>query len=495
MALRRLALALSMLVLCSWRPMFAQGGYTSGTNTNLIDTTKTVCNTLSGNQNCWFAVAGAPALSKISVGGNGTIVGLKTDNTLTKYDPIAKAWSALPALSGATQVVTGDGITIYAVANSHIYTLSGSSWSQFGTLAATQVAVGTDGDLWAIGTTAYGCGNAVYHYASGSFVQQSQGLSQITLSDARNVYGLCISIPSTQNNLFFYDGSSWASYPGWLAQISVSADAVWGFNGSTSYHQAASTPTWDSIAGLPSYIASGSEQTTYGLFSNQLEKFQPYVIQVVHNVSGTYSGGCTEPQPGYSHICDTAQHVAVSNLQISGHTAVQGHDTKLWNANLNAVASDNLTPQESQLCQDNNVCPTYTTGGPSGSGSGVTCSSMGLGAIFSDSPLTTRLQFETAMTKVIPTGALIPGTCTTFNGQTWCKVPVKSMCAIGTNPPDFNPTSVYTSVSPLYTGAFNVWAACVRITFGTTHTPWQCSPGVALRNPDTITNAMCTHNP
>ena len=476
------------------------GQYSSSTSTSFTDTTTSICNTQHQNQNCWMPVAGSPALSKIAVGVDGVVVGLKTDGTLAQYDSNAKLWSALPTLPGATQVALANRSTIYAIANSTLYTLTNGVWSQFSSQPFSQVAVGGDGDLWTIGTTAYGCGNTVYHYSSGSFVQQTQGLSQISVETFDNVFGLCSSIASPSDNLFHYNGTSWSSFHGWLSQVAVAGDALWGVQSTFSaYHQAPSSGVWDSITGIPSYIASSNMLATFGIFSNQLEQFQSYVLTVSRAVSGQYNGSCPPGYGGaYQPPCSSLMHTALARLQIQGHATVVYGYSGVYNQYLSSTATDSLTPQETFGCANNGPCPSITTGGNPNTGeAGVLCAAMGWFYEDTTSTMTpVTIKWEIAKTKVIGNGMYDPSSCKTIYGATFCKVPVSWLCTPDTTPPDYKPTGVYTEITPpMWTKSWQMYAGCIRGVIYGVAGPWVCTPGAALRDPDTISNALCTHNP
>lgn len=490
-------------------PVFGQmtNNYRDQITHNVV-TTYGVCGPTATSDYCWRTFSGAPLLSQIAVGRDGSLWGvLQGSSTAVHYNPSTTNWDDVaPVPGGAKKMLSTDANTVYAVSlNGGIYQYNSGTlvWTQLpqGSHFFIDASVGADGDLWTIGNSSNGCGNNVFHWSAGNstWVLQTFGLSQISVVNAGMVVGVCKrTIVAPADNLYVWTpatGAALQTGSGWFSEVSafvpdgndinVTSATLWGVfsDGTLKHNDNVGSGGWDRITGTPTLVSGGSTNLVYGLFAGTLRHYSAYTISISYNVSGsaTCNSGCGT----------NVNHTGTAYMQIGAHTAVQNTQSVPYASYLNVQSTDTLTPMEASVCvfgEQGAVlgpCPSTSTSGH------VTCPMMG--SVFASSVGGWSLDIEGADTKLIATSGKQFG-CKTVFGAQLCQQPVQPWCS-NTSSPDLHPATVWTEAGPVWTGTWNDTAVCMRIHYGITiNSSWYCSPGVARRSTD-LSPGYCTYNP
>ena len=177
----------------------------------------------------WTQIAGG--LKYVSYGTDGSMWGVNASNIVYRRQEVSGNWERMDGqtlkqidaleYNNAVGVGAGDNIFYY----------DGSSWVQIsGSLK--QASYGTDGSVWGVNVN-----NNVYRrqvLTGGWEAMQGQLLKQIDALDYNRAIGV-----DEDDQIYFYDGSSWTQIPGSLNHISFASDgSVWGIDQEgTIYHE------------------------------------------------------------------------------------------------------------------------------------------------------------------------------------------------------------------------------------------------------------------
>lgn len=497
----KIASIVCALLLCCCQSVLGQGGTMSNSYFDnpqyLVQDTFSICGPSVAATFCWHTYNNI-TLTSVAVGFNGEMWGIASGTLVpVEYNTTTQGWDTKAALPHIVKLAVGNDSSVYALAActtgtgcNKIWKYNGASntWGQVAsTLWFSDVSVGSDGDLWAISSTTYGCGKRVYHYdtSTSTFVATAAGLSQISVVNGDDVWGICAS--QSTSNVYHYDSVSWVEQAGSLSQIAASLDgvAVYGIKQSGAFQRMNADGSWSTITNAqPTQISAGTDALIYGVFGNTLQKYNRYTIGVSYSLNG--SSTCP------SSNCGTVQHTANISLTLPHHATKTASQSTLYSNQISINVSDIADPNDAFDCFD-------ITGNPTGciavyGAATVSCPIMG--PIYAASlPQNPTINVEGASTKVIARGAVNPGSCITFLGARVCKQPVSEICYYGTAPPDYNPTSIYIDPAEQWQYAWIATAACFRVNWGGGHGPWLCTPGGATRTPDIAADFRCTYNP
>ena len=103
------------------------------------------------------------------------------------------------------------------------------------------------------------------YYSSGV---NSNYLTNISVGNASNVWGVDDTITNNQDNIWHWDGSQWTRIPGHLTQVSVAADGtVRGVNARLGRDNIwrRTGDVWERVKGELTWIAAGSESEVWGV--------------------------------------------------------------------------------------------------------------------------------------------------------------------------------------------------------------------------------------
>ena len=171
--------------------------YSSSNNLGIVRTYSSLCASNVPASQCWVPVAGAPALSQVSVGYDGDLWGIESGTTTpVHYNTASKTWTtvAFPATQlaavGNGQIFTLNNGVIYS------YTIGGveTEYANPYPAAITKISVGKDGDLWALDNIANGCGSGrTWHYDSAhkAWLNENGGVSNISVVNQGLVFASC----------------------------------------------------------------------------------------------------------------------------------------------------------------------------------------------------------------------------------------------------------------------------------------------------------------
>jgi hypothetical protein len=505
----RLALSLFALLWCCSSSAQMTNNYRDAVTTALAPSFSS-CGTAVPVSACWAtAVSGTPTLSALSVGVDQETWGIASGTTnILRYNQTSQSWDSVLGLAGAIQLAVVDSGNVFALAAcasgdpgcNKIYKYNGNgTWTNISSsLWFTQLAVGSDNDLWALSNTAYGCGKKVYHYntSTSTFDFMNVGASQISVHHKDDVYTVCASVPT--NNISWYYGGVWLTVNGWMSSVTVLPDgSVWGIGASGVLYHLNSTGAWDGITGKPTLIAGANQSEMYGLFAGVVKKYASTIVTVNYNVSGsaTCSSGCGS----------NVNHTGTATLTVTGHAMVTNQQSVPFANYLTVTSSVSLTPMESEGCvYGEQGVAVISAGCPQSNTSGrVTCPMMG--SVFTGILPSSFPYVERAFTFRRRVGTPFNCRASQPTGQvTNCDNNVANWCTSATTPPDFNdPGPIRDMHLPVDISGWLSSATCVgHIDSSGVHGPWACIQIPVIENDareyDDIHSAppyVCTHNP
>jgi hypothetical protein len=154
-------------------------------------------------------VENAPLLGDpISPGGSADFTGVSlfpSDLVLDTSDP------AFPAYSSSS-IITQSGTAPSPIP--HFRLVPG---------AATDIAVGANGSVWAVGTNPVPGGFGIWHWNGSGWNEAPGGAVRIAVDPAGNP-----EVVNSQHHAFYWDGSGWILYPGGATDIAIGANgSVW----------------------------------------------------------------------------------------------------------------------------------------------------------------------------------------------------------------------------------------------------------------------------
>lgn len=204
-------------------------------------------------------------LAQISAGGGGNIWALDSSGAVYKYDGTAGQFAATGGAPLAHIAAAANGAVwgLDRADGIHTYVTQQQASGVFHQLPAslTQIAVGEDNSVWAIGS-----GNLIYMYnaASQNWTVVPGELVQVAVGRGDHVWGI-----NAQQQIYRHDPQSggWDYVSGALAQVVVGANGdVWGINsGEQTYHFNPQTGSWTWIPGALRQIAVGDDGAVWGV--------------------------------------------------------------------------------------------------------------------------------------------------------------------------------------------------------------------------------------
>jgi kumamolisin len=145
-------------------------------------------------------------------------------------------------------------------------TIGGLAWSQVPG-AASRLAVGPDGSLWALSTAPAGSNKYLYHYVNGTWSNVPGLAASIAVAPNGTLY----AVNSSSGGVFAYNGSSWSALGGGADWVTTGADgsvyvlsngnivsgnsAIWKYSGGV----------WTQQPGIGSQLAGSFDANTYAI--------------------------------------------------------------------------------------------------------------------------------------------------------------------------------------------------------------------------------------
>ena len=441
---------------------------------------------------CWVPVAGAPALSQISVGSDGSLAGIKSGtNYVVYYSAATKAW--VTTTLSATQVVAVNSDLIFFLGtqghiNQFIPSTGSDNWyGQPYPATITKISVGKDGDVWMIDNVANGCGSGrTWHYdsAHAAWLNENEGLSNISVVNQGLVFGSC----STGVLFKWTPDSNWVSISGTSTRVFAAPTqavedstnyVLYGINSSGNpIHQNATG--WDTETGIVTSLGVGNEDSVYGLFGTTLERFASFTVSITHNIQGAWG-----PNP----VCNCV-HTLTSNVSVGGNQ-FNNQNSVPYQQFTSVNTTGTVHPNDTISCLENGTnCPTIETDSNTG------CNEMGSSLYHEVKTGSLQVELD-AETRVIQNGGY--SNCT-GSITTTCDIAVTEWCTPNTTPPDYHVTQIRDMVYPFSWHAWDAHAhACARLLYSDgTKSPWVCTPGgraQELPNGTTPPFGICTSNP
>src|SRR5579875_3716270 len=164
----------------------------------------------NSSNNSWTNVPGE--LNQISVGADGDVWGLNYQNNIYHYNASAQSWTQIGGQ--LTFISVGSAGAVYGMNDyGSIYWynpgLGGFSWLT-GTVGYSNIAVGVDGDLWAVKN------NVAYHWdvLHNEFVSTGASIARVVVGAGAAVFGLSPPpSPGTPNEVFQWDATGQTFVP------------------------------------------------------------------------------------------------------------------------------------------------------------------------------------------------------------------------------------------------------------------------------------------
>lgn len=483
----------AILVLCSITAA-AQGTahYSTQVNSFQYNDSTPDC-TSAKNKVCFTTVSTSPAIESITAGADGAAFGLQANGSVWTIPALSSSWQST-SLSPMVQISAATADSVYGLQYDATYCISPQMraylYSGSGNFAplnfcANYIAAAQDGTIYRI------LNGAVSHRAPGSTTWTSDPTAggngtpvEIAVGSQFNVW----IITSTQviKTLDLTSGG-FDVVAGAATHVSTSGDPTqsteetWVVNSSLNVFKYSSstgspTGTWTQMAGNLTGIAAGNHYFVFGVRSDLSTTYHFNAIQIMANIATTGYYSCS-PQcpPGAVHTA------TVQGAWVKGGVGANGSNAGPPQATLNALASPYTDDCDPIFGPTSDACSMEVQGN-------VDCSAMGV--LFFSDPLEWSIETEGAYTRVIANGAMKG--CKDVLGVSVCQQPVTSWCS-NTATPDLNPTIIETG-PPQWTYTWDDNAVCFRLNEGGYHSPWDCTPGVAIRN-GTIDRALCTYNP
>ena len=227
---------------------------------------------LNGNGSGFATAPGS--LRQISVGADGTVWGLNSNNSIYRWDTVLQTWDWIPG--SLAQIYVGNATSVWGLNSAgaiYQFNTSAQTWVQApGSLA--QLSIGSDGDVWGIN----GAGEA-YHYVGAPQYWQGIGgviLAQISVGFDGAVWA---TAPGGQIYRFNPELSAWEQIAGVASQISVGADgSVWALNTGQVYRWNPLKQVFEWIPGQQplTSIAAGSASNLWGITTGQqITRYDP----------------------------------------------------------------------------------------------------------------------------------------------------------------------------------------------------------------------------
>jgi virginiamycin B lyase len=223
----------------------------------------------------WVNVPGE--LNQISVGADGEVWGINYVNNIYRYN--GSGWTEVGGASSKLNSITvGSAGDVYGInSNGGVFWYNPGAarfeWLN-GTLGYSQVAVGIDGDVWALN------GGRAYHWdvLHNEFVATSlSSVSQLVVGSGAAVFAL-----NSSDQVFQWDATSqtWVQLSGSLVDIAAGANGtVWGVSSSQQIYQLLGAPTraYHTLTVVPGavldQISVGADGTVWGVYSGTVEYF------------------------------------------------------------------------------------------------------------------------------------------------------------------------------------------------------------------------------
>jgi virginiamycin B lyase len=181
------------------------------------------------------AVAGAPAMTQVSVGAGNDVWGVDASGNVYEYLAGASpTWNHIPGELNLVQVgANGDVWGINAAGSIYYYNFATPGWVQIPGALGT-LSVGADGTVWGINGQLQ-----VYRYngstngSVGTFVNVPGSLSEISVGDGNVVWGV-----NAQGQIYYYANGTFNPVAGELNEVWATFDgAVWGVNTSGTLYR------------------------------------------------------------------------------------------------------------------------------------------------------------------------------------------------------------------------------------------------------------------
>lgn len=233
---------------------------------------------LNSSDNTWTQIPGQ--LAWISAGADGEVWGLNTNNNIYRLDPASNTFYEIQGTLSSIRV--GSAGAVYGLnpfGSIYWYNPGAGAFDWItGSVGFGQVAVGIDGDLWAIKN------GTAYHYdvlhATMAATAGASGLSHIVVGSGASVFALGGTDPFL--NIYQWDATaqSWVQLGGNLAGIAAGANgAVWGINASQQIYRLQGAPlrayqTFNVIANNSmDQISVGADGTVWGMSGGAVQFF------------------------------------------------------------------------------------------------------------------------------------------------------------------------------------------------------------------------------
>ncbi|XP_037551561.1 fish-egg lectin-like [Nematolebias whitei] len=182
---------------------------------------------------------------------------------------------AAPQQFPAAQVDAGLGEVVLTDNNSNVFSLSGSSWVELGSVALKHVSVGPAG-IWGVSSS-----NTVYKFVAGDFIPvhgldlkqvDAGGDAQIVgVNTADTIHCLKSKVASSYEEV---GTVSWNELPGSLMYFSCGSIGCWGVNMNFQIYFTKVTPStcdisgWKNIPGAASMVEVGTDGSVFVVNSN-----------------------------------------------------------------------------------------------------------------------------------------------------------------------------------------------------------------------------------
>jgi hypothetical protein len=510
----RKSLCILLLTLCSvWGAAQATytTQYTKYTSSVLVGTvaSSNYCG-VGSTQTCWTQLTGisGKTIASITVAQtDNTLFAVTTDHNAYRHNSGTNTWTSISGnKAGAIlQIAAANANTVYArttLQHNLVYNSTTNAWAEIANdaypwngpaLLTKDLAVGGDGDLWAVGSDALGCGYRLYHRAVGANTWASTTYGAVQASVGNYVWFRCsdnsVGYIDTVNNTSAKVASATAyqvsaSRAGSVALVSTAyqgTPVAPGVNSSPQFvytsnsTQGGYTCCYKTIGGVVQLATTDLGVYTISSVGN-LYYMPLYVPSVSDTIQGTTTcagAGC----PG--QLAGNTQHTGTISVRAAGKSGPQTRSSAVtWSSYLQIGTQDTALPMYQGECDDNFDRTGLGCGDFFAESGDITCPFMG--SIMS---VSVNDYFGVAETFSAQNGN--PYNCSTpfFTRGTLCTWPLRQACTPETAPPVFDPQAVDDYMPSL--GAWWNIGVCVRPGVGF---PWHCGPapfpsGNALKTP------------
>ena len=204
----------------------------------------------SVNAQNWAIVPGSA--SDIGVGADGSAWSIGTiaeggGYGIFKYN--GSSFTKVPG--GAVRIAVDPQGNAWVVnSNNDIFKYNGTGWEAIPGQKATDIAIGANGTIWAIGNVAEGGGYGIYKMSGTSWTKIPGGATRIAVDPQGNAWAV-----NSMNSIFKYNGSVWTTMPGTAKDIGIGADgSVW-ITGANSSISSWNGSAWDLRTGQAEQIS------------------------------------------------------------------------------------------------------------------------------------------------------------------------------------------------------------------------------------------------